>query len=157
MVNSPLKLHTLGKGMIGITFIIVFTGLLLAAVIVFVRILRIRRQLHEQTIILSDRLANFYGRSTQGQGQIRGNGWLLLIKDDLRWEMYLPARSLVIPLNSILSVDTTPAHLGKTGKAGQLLLRITYTDGEQEECAAWKVDQTQQWVSSINKRRKQVQ
>ncbi|MEK5467916.1 hypothetical protein [Paenibacillus sp. FSL P2-0136] len=136
--------------------IIVFTVLLLAAIIVSVRILRIRRQLQDQTIIVSDRLANFYGRSTLGQGQIRGNGWLVLLKDDLIWEMYLPARSLILPLKSILSVDTATAHLGKTGKAGQPLLRITYTDGEQEECAAWKVDQTQQWVSSINERRKQV-
>lgn len=149
-------MRKLVKGLIGITVIILLTALMLAVIIVIVRVRRIRRQLQDQTILLSDRLANFYGRSTQGQGQIRGNGWLVLMKDDLSWEMYLPARSLVISLKSILSVDTTPAHLGKIGKAGQPLLRITYRDGEQEECAAWKVDQTQQWVSSINERLKQV-
>lgn len=128
---------------------------MLVLIVVIFRMVRIRSRLKSQTIVLSDRFANFYGLFTHGPGQIRGNGWLLLTKDDLIFEMYLPARSLVIPLKSVIHVDTVPAHLGKTGKAGQPLLRITYASEAQKESAAWRVDQVQQWVSSITERLKQ--
>jgi hypothetical protein len=100
-------------------------------------------------IIFSERLANFYGLSSRGPGQFRGNGWLALTGDSLIFKMYFPAKSLTIPLETINSVEAIRTHLGKTGKAGSCLLRISYLSGEHEEAAAWNVDHTTQWIEGI--------
>ncbi len=100
-------------------------------------------------IIFSERLANFYGLSSLGPGQFHGNGWLALTKDSLIFKMYFPAKSLNIPLETINRVEAVRTHLGKTGKAGSSLLRISYLTGEHEEAAAWNVDHTAQWIEGI--------
>ncbi|OMD36060.1 hypothetical protein BSK56_32485 [Paenibacillus borealis] len=121
----------------------------LALVGLVLRFLQVRKQMSACEIIFSERLANFYGLSSLGPGQLRGNGWLALTKDSLMFKMYFPAKSLTIPLETINRVEAVRTHLGKTGKAGSSLLRISYLSGEHEEAAAWNVDHTVQWIEGI--------
>lgn len=118
-------------------------------VLLIIRFLWVQRNLSIYELVRSERFANFYGLSSLGPGQLRGNGWLALTPNSLIFELYLPAKSFIIPLDTLLSVDAVRTHLGKTGKAGSSLLRIRYLSGEHEEVAAWNVENPAKWIELI--------
>lgn len=75
----------------------------------------------------------------------------MLTADDLIFEMYVPARKITIPLSNMIKVDTPRTHLGKVGRAGSRLLRVTYTLDNVEEVAAWSVNYLDQWVDALQR------
>ncbi|ASA25854.1 hypothetical protein [Paenibacillus donghaensis] len=119
--------------------------------IAVLRFLSIKRKLKDSPLILSDALSNFYGLASSGPAQIRGNGYLVLTAEALIFEMYVPARKIIIPLSSMIKVDTPRTHLGKLGRAGSRLLRVTYTADNVEEVAAWSVNHPDQWVNALQR------
>lgn len=82
--------------------------------------------------------ANFFGQQSKGVGQVRGNGTLLITKDALVFEMWLPQHELVIPLQSITGIDTPKSFLGKSQFVPLLMVEFTNADGEAD-AAAWRV------------------
>lgn len=98
---------------------------------------------------------NYFGRQSDGVMQMRGNGSLLLTEDSLVFELWVPQKRLMIPLNSITEITNPRAFLGKS--KGQRLLRIDYTgENNQPDAAAWLVRNLETTQTSIEKQRKSV-
>jgi hypothetical protein len=93
--------------------------------------------------------ANFFGQSSRGMGQIRGNGALVLTPNELYFIMFVPRKELTIPLESVTSVSTPRSHLGKT--VGWRLLRVDYRSSSGEDAAAWAVQDVDEWASSVER------
>lgn len=93
--------------------------------------------------------ANFFGRSSRGLGQIRGNGVLVLSADELYFLMFAPRKELTIPLDSITSVTTPRSHLGKS--VGMRLLRVDFHLDAGEDAAAWALRDVDQWSADLRR------
>jgi hypothetical protein len=137
---------------------------LLAGLIVFVAVMRgimslvrrrlfqqIRRKFSGQTIIRMSIGANFFGQTSRGLGQIRGNGALVLTPNQLHFALFAPRRELTIELGDVVSLSTPRVHLGKT--MGAKLLRVDFRADGGEDAAAWAVRDLEEWVSDIERYR----
>lgn len=111
----------------------------------------IRTKLAGKQVVRSAFGANFFGRSSRGMGQWRGNGALVLTTSELQFVMFAPRIELVIPLETVTSVSTPRSHLGKTVVVR--LLRVGFRSPEREDAAAWAVKDVDEWVSSIQRYR----
>jgi hypothetical protein len=109
----------------------------------------IRRKFAGRTIVRQSVGANYFGRSSAGLGQVRGNGVLVLTADELYFLMFAPHRELTIPLNTVTSVSTPRSHLGKT--AGVRLLRVDFRAGTGEDTAAWAVRGVDEWLADLRR------
>jgi hypothetical protein len=99
---------------------------------------------------LVDDAADSYGVTSKGYRQVRGNGCLGLSADGLLFVPWTADQDeLWIPIDHVLSADTTDAHLGK-GK-GRLLLRVRFVDeAGSEDSVAWAVKDPPRWVSTLH-------
>jgi hypothetical protein len=135
---------------------------LFAGLVVFLLVMRgvfalVRRKLMEEvkakfvgkTIIRQSIGANFFGRTSKGIGQIRGNGALVLTPDELYFIMFAPRRELSIPLRDIVSVSTPRSHLGKT--PGFRLLKVDFKSENGKDAAAWALKEVDDWTSDIER------
>ncbi|MBN1328310.1 MAG: hypothetical protein JXA54_02440 [Candidatus Heimdallarchaeota archaeon] len=108
------------------------------------------KQFEEKDIIRVFAGANFFGQESSGVWQIRGNGVLLLTPDELYFEMWMPKRKTSIPIPSIIKVEATKWHIGKT--KNRLLLKVIFTnESGQTDSAAWLVRDLDQWINAIQK------
>jgi hypothetical protein len=109
----------------------------------------IRRKFAGKQIVRESVGANFFGRSSKGVGQIRGNGALVLTPQDLYFVMFAPRREVVIPLETVTSVTTPRSHLGKT--IGSKLLRVDFRTPAGEDAAAWAVRDAESWAAAVRR------
>ena len=58
--------------------------------------------------------ANFFGEQSKGARQIRGNGALVLTKDQVHFIRALPFKEIAIPLKSVSGVSLPDSFNGKT-------------------------------------------
>jgi len=96
--------------------------------------------------------ANFFGQTSSGLAQVRGNGILILDHEQLFFEMLLPRRALYIRLEDIIEVDVVHKHMGKS--AGRPLMRITFMLNGQADSCAWYVKHMYDWIGAIKKQMK---
>lgn len=97
--------------------------------------------------------ANSFGLQSEGVMQIRGNGTLLLTRHALVFEMWMPQKRLVIPLNAITELSTPRTFLSK-GR-GRPLLRVDFkTDDGSADAIAWLVRDLDETLASIQAGRK---
>ena len=91
---------------------------------------------------------NFFGISSSGYGQIRGNGVLALTEKGLHFRMLAPRKTLFIPIDSIREVSHPRWFLGKS--KARKLLRVDFFDQEGEkDAAAWLVPHHEWWGKAI--------
>lgn len=102
----------------------------------------------EGEAILSDPVANFYGLTSRGHGQIRGNGALVLTADQIWFSQLSPATELTIPRADVLEVSLVKSHLGKA-TAGHSLLHVRFRSGDGEDSAAWLVAEPERWLRAL--------
>jgi hypothetical protein len=93
--------------------------------------------------------ANFFGQSSRGMAQVRGNGALVMTTEELHFVMFAPRRELNIPLTAITSVSTPRSHLGKT--VGMRLLRVDFDSPSGKDSAAWAVVGLDDWTSDLRR------
>ncbi|MFO8071302.1 MAG: hypothetical protein R6V85_05435 [Polyangia bacterium] len=94
--------------------------------------------------------ANFFGRESQGPGQLRGNGVLVLTPETLYFEMWAPRRAHEIPVAAIREVGIRKSHLGKT--RFRPLLHVTFTDERgREDSSAWLLRDVETWRAALEK------
>ncbi|MBD8497004.1 hypothetical protein [Paenibacillus arenosi] len=117
------------------------------------RMICVRSEHRDGQYILTSYLSNFYGVSSKGMKQVRGNGLLYLARTAICYEMYVPKKRLEIPLNKIVHIGTTNRHLGKIGCK---LLKVTFKTEQGEETAAWSVNDAEHWIQEINMLRQQL-
>ena len=88
------------------------------------------------------------GLESRGAAQVRGNGWLVLTDDELRFRMWVPDRETRIPLAAITDVGTERTWLGKF--VGGRLLRVRWRTPEGgEDAMAWQVRDLDDWLAAL--------
>ncbi len=132
--------------------ILVFIALAFAVVLIPVarRARRLRAGLEEELGDAVRRIANVrgLGLESRGAGQIRGNGWLVLTSDELRFRQWAPQRETRIPLAAVTAVETKRSWLGKT--VGTALLCVRWrTSGGTEDAMAWEVPDLEAWLAML--------
>ncbi len=109
----------------------------------------IRRKFVGKHVVRESIGVNFFGQSSRGLGQIRGNGALVLTPDELYFVMFAPRKQLTIPLVTVTSVSTPRSHLGKT--VGMRLLRVDFRSSSGEDAAAWALRGVDEWTSDLRR------
>jgi hypothetical protein len=95
-------------------------------------------------VLLITPSANFFGLESKGMRQARGSGMLVLTRDRLYFEMYVPRRITDIRLSAISAIETPGSHLGKTKMTP--LLKVFYSNANnQPDSAAWLVKDLEKW------------
>lgn len=109
---------------------------------------RILEKFNEAEIIQVSEKANFFGLESKGSKQVRGNGVLVLLKDELFFQMWLPKRIIKIPVRSIKDISTPTHHLRKTKHIKLLKVEFINQDGNKDS-AAWWVKDLKEWTTQI--------
>ena len=136
--------------------ILVFVALAFAVVLIPVR-RRARTQRAAIERSLGDsakRIANAQGLGleSRGKGQVRGNGWLVLTDDELRFTQWAPRRETRVPLAAVTAVETPRWWLGKSVGSKLLCVRWRTPEGG-EDAMAWNVRDLDGWLEQIDGRR----
>jgi hypothetical protein len=105
-------------------------------------------RLGADAIVRLDDVVRFFGLSSAGMFQIRGNGCLAATEDQLLFRLWVPRREVLIGRAGVTAIDTPRSHRGKATL--RRLLRVTYTDmkGEQD-AAAWEVRDLDAWLDAL--------
>ncbi len=109
--------------------------------------LAIKSRYAPNEIIMQSLTANFFGQTSKGYPQIRGNGALVLTKDELWFKMALPKKELTISLQSIITVSIKKSHLKKTKMRPVLYVEFDSYSGI--DSAAWLVEYPEEWQEAI--------
>jgi hypothetical protein len=88
------------------------------------------------------------GLESRGAGQVRGNGWLVLTPDELRFRQWVPQRDTRIPLDAVTTVETKRVWLGKSVGSRLLCVRWRTPDGT-EDAMAWEVPELDAWLAEL--------
>lgn len=94
-----------------------------------------------------DDMATFLGLSSKGPVQLRGNGTLVLLDDELAFGQWFPRTTIRIPLRDVIEVDAAKSHLGKT--LFTPLLRVHWRIDAGEETVAWRVRDPSGWIADL--------
>ncbi|MHA1683569.1 MAG: hypothetical protein ACTSUE_21705 [Promethearchaeota archaeon] len=113
------------------------------------RIDEIKAGFKGRIIIKSCDFANFFGVKSKGLKQVRGNGTLLLLEDELWFEMIIPRRQVRIPRSRITGVEVVKKFLGKRRAMSLMKVNFTNDDGI-EDAAAWMVTNLDEWVQILS-------
>lgn len=93
---------------------------------------------------------NFFGRKSEGVGQMRGNGTMLITDDELVFELWIPRKLIVIPLENITSIATPKSFLGKS--YFKPLLQLDFTDETgRDDSAAWFVPDLEATIMMVRR------
>ena len=111
---------------------------------------RLRTDLEEELGEGIDRTENVrgFGLESRGRGQVRGNGWLVLTNEELRFRQWVPERDTTIPLQAVTAVETPRAWLGKTIGSKLLCVRWRTADGSHD-AMAWAVSDLEEWLAAL--------
>ncbi len=105
----------------------------------------------EHVRVMTAPMANFFGISSRGMRQARGNGVLILTESELYFRMLAPSREVRVPLRWVSRVSTPKSFLGKS--RGVRLLEVGFRKEEGgEDAAAWQVPDVDRWVSELTSR-----
>jgi hypothetical protein len=123
--------------------ILAFVALLFALIMVPVarRARRLKAELPADAVRVEN--AQGLGLESRGKAQVRGNGWLVLTEDELRFRQWVPNRETRIPLASITAVETGRWWLGKS--VGRKLLVVRW----DEDAMAWNVRDLDGWLAAL--------
>ncbi|MBO9999199.1 MAG: hypothetical protein J7641_09365 [Cyanobacteria bacterium SID2] len=110
---------------------------------------RMQEQFTSAQIVRSDVKANFFGLQSRGNFQIRGNGVLVLTREELWFSRLVKREDISIPLNTIEQVDLVNSHLGKR-ILGRQLLYVQFASSDGTDAGAWLVNNPQQWQQDIS-------
>lgn len=93
--------------------------------------------------------ANSFGIKSKGGAQIRGNGALVLTREELYFVRAAPREEYRIPISSIRSVSLPKAFNGKSVFVP--LLCVEYDAEYGEEAIAWALKHADKWKDAIEK------
>jgi len=92
--------------------------------------------------------ANFFGQESLGYSQMRGNCSLVITEDEIFSEMWLPKKSITIPITSVVSIETPKSFLGKS--RGRPLLKVVFINKNGlNDSAAWQVSDLSETVKLL--------
>jgi hypothetical protein len=92
--------------------------------------------------------AALFGQESLGKTQMRGNGVLALLPDQLVFERMAARRDYVIPLAQITGIENPKSYLGKS--RGVPLLKVVWRDDSgKTDSIAWQVSGLSDWQAHI--------
>ena len=109
----------------------------------------IKRKFAGKHVVRESIGANFFGQSSRGMAQVRGNGALVFTTEELHFVMFAPRRELTIPLSNITAVSTPRSHLGKT--VVMRLLRVDFQTPTAKDAVAWAVADLEDWIADLRR------
>ena len=120
--------------------------------LIFARVRRrlerhIRDKFEGRALLGATTRANLFGLRSEGLGQIRGNGALVLTEDSLYFARAVPFREYTIPVERITGVSMPSGFLGKS--VGRKLLCVHFDTGNGPDEAAWAVKSPERWKQSL--------
>ena len=92
--------------------------------------------------------AALFGQESLGKTQMRGNGVLALLPDQLVFERMAARRDYVIPLAQITGIENPKSYLGKS-RAVPLLKVMWRDDAGKTDSIAWQVSGLSDWQAHI--------
>jgi hypothetical protein len=132
--------------------ILILVTLLLGLVMVPVsrRARRLRAEVEAEVGESGRRTANARGLGLESRGasQVRGDGWLVLTDDELRFRQWVPDRETRIPLAALTEVTTKRWWLGKSVGSKLLVVRWHTPEGG-EDAMAWEVPELDEWLAAL--------
>lgn len=102
-------------------------------------------------IVLSDDLANCFGKKSRGAMQMRGNGGLVLTEELLHFIPLAGTPRVKVSLADVTEVKLVRSFLGKS--VGRQLLMVAYDDHGAAEAAAFVVKEPERWQAEIERLR----
>ncbi len=114
------------------------------------RISEILDKFKDTDIIISLNSANFFGQQSRKTTQVRGNGVLVLTREELYFEMWQPKKVLQILTSAIIKVEITKSFLHKSVLRKLLKVGFQNENGE-EDTAAWWVSSLDKWIEELEK------
>ncbi|MEM7538788.1 MAG: hypothetical protein AAF639_41900 [Chloroflexota bacterium] len=103
-------------------------------------------QRYRKSDIVLNTQANCFGVQSAGLFQVRGNGIIVLTKDELYFNG-ISGLELIIPRRDILAVSRANSHLTRT--VFRPLLHVRYRTPFGEDAVAWIVPDSAQWMSAL--------
>ena len=132
--------------------ILVFIALAFALIMIPVarRARRLRASVEAELGDSALRTANARGLGLESRGasQVRGNGWLVLTADELRFRQWVPDRETRIALAAVTEVTTERWWLGKSVGSKLLVVRWRTPEGA-EDAMAWEVRDLDGWLAAL--------
>jgi len=108
----------------------------------------VRDRLGADAIVRLDDVVRFFGLSSGGMFQVRGNGCLAATERELLFRLWIPTREVLIERPSVTSIGTPRSHRGKASL--HRLLRVEFTNRRGEpDAAAWQVRDLDAWLRSL--------
>lgn len=135
--------------------LLIIAGVLLQILLLFIvfNVLRrtLRRQLRQRfppdSVRKATLAANCFGLKSKGPLQIRGNGALVLLEDELFFRMLAPPKELHIPLDHIRSLSYTKSFLGKG--CVRPLLCVTFDTPHGQDAVAFALPNASEWKTAL--------
>ena len=78
------------------------------------RIKEIHDRYMDKDLLIFDNRSNFFGQESLGLGKIRGNGVLLLTREELYFGMWKPKKEILIPVKSITAITNPQSHMHRS-------------------------------------------
>ncbi len=133
---------------VGLSFLFVILGLIYS---------RISKRLHKlitnkfdkEEILGATTRANFFGIKSKGGAQVRGNGALVLTRNELYFIRAVPQKEYKIPLSSVRDVSMPRFFNGRSVFAP--LLCVNYDAEYGEDSIAWALKDAKKWKDTIEK------
>jgi hypothetical protein len=107
----------------------------------------ILQKFNKEDLLAANPRANFFGMKSKGGRQIRGNGALVLTKNELYFLRACPEMEYRIPIEKITGVSLPKSFNGKS--IFYPLLCITYQADNGEDAMAWAVREPKKWKAAI--------
>lgn len=107
------------------------------------RMAEARAMLGAEGIVFLDPGAAFFGQSSLGMSQVRGNGCLAVSRDTVLFLMWVPEREFRVAVAAIRRIETSKSHLGKSKFRPLLKLTFAGRDGGEDSMAWWVRDLAQ--------------
>ena len=139
------------------TLSVMALGVLLLLIIPGLVFSRIRRKLEalislrfvDEEILVATTRANFLGEKSKGGAQIRGNGALVLTRNELYFIRAVPQKEFRIPIRFIRNVSMPRFFNGKSIFVP--LLCVTFKTESGEDSIAWALRNPKQWKNAIDR------
>lgn len=107
----------------------------------------IQKKFDKKEIIGATTRANFFGKKSKGGKQIRGNGAIVLTRNQLFFIRAMPFKEYIIPIKSINRVSMPNSFNGKS--VFSKLLCVHYNVEGVEDSIAWAIKNPVKWKKSI--------
>ena len=91
--------------------------------------------------------ANFFGEKSKGGCQVRGNGALVLTKEELFFIRAAPEKEFSIPVQNITNISLPRSFNGKS--ILHPLLCVHFRVENKEDAMAWAIKKPQRWQKAI--------